>query len=452
MYRTLDPSTGTLLEEFALSSTGEIDSALTGLRAGFESQRRLSFEVRGAVLFRLAELLEEQADELAETMALEMGKPLPQGVAEAKKCAWVCRYYAENAADFLVTETRPTDGSRAEVRHDPLGVVLAIMPWNFPLWQLFRFAAPAWMAGNTVLLKHAPNTPRCSLAIERLVREAGGDDLLVQLFLSNEQAAEVLARNEIGAVTLTGSSRAGRAVAAIAGSHLKPAVMELGGSDPFVVLDDADLAKAVEVGVTARCLNSGQSCIAAKRFLVQDGIYDRFRDAFVERMVAQRVGDPRAEGTSIGPLARADLREMLAAQVDDATAHGARLLCGGAVPDGPGFFYPPTVVEDVPETARAFGEELFGPVAVLYRFASDNEAIALANATEYGLGASVWTADPGRAERFARELECGSVFVNGLVKSDPRLPFGGIKQSGFGRELGREGILSFVNVRTVWVG
>jgi len=325
MYRTLDPSTGTLLEEFALSSTGEIDSALTGLRAGFESQRRLSFEVRGAVLFRLAELLEEQADELAETMALEMGKPLPQGVAEAKKCAWVCRYYAGNAADFLVTETRPTDGSRAEVRHDPLGVVLAIMPWNFPLWQLFRFAAPAWMAGNTVLLKHAPNTPRCSLAIERLVREAGGDDLLVQLFLSNEQAAEVLARNEIGAVTLTGSSRAGRAVAAIAGSHLKPAVMELGGSDPFVVLDDADLAKAVEVGVTARCLNSGQSCIAAKRFLVQDGIYDRFRDAFVERMVAQRVGDPRAEGTSIGPLARADLREMLAAQVDDATAHGG---CG----------------------------------------------------------------------------------------------------------------------------
>jgi len=454
MYRTLDPATGGLIEEYPLATAAQIDAALARVRAAFERHRFRSFAERKEILDRLAELLEEQAEELAETMALEMGKPLPQGVAEAKKCAWVCRYYAENAADFLASEPRDSDGSRAEVRFDPLGVILAIMPWNFPFWQLFRFAAPAWMAGNTVLLKHAPGTPRCALAIERLVREAsgGGADLLLQLFLSDEQAAEVLARPEIAAVTLTGSSRAGKSVAATAGAALKPAVMELGGSDPFVVLDDADLARAAEVGVAARCLNSGQSCIGAKRFLVHAAVYDRFRDDFVARMRSQRVGDPRAEDTQIGPLARADLRDLLAQQVDDALAHGARALCGGAVPDGPGAFYPPTVLEGVDETARAFREELFGPVAVLYRVASDEEAIALANATVYGLGASVWTRDRERAERFTRQLDCGSVFVNGLVKSDPRLPFGGVKESGFGRELGREGIREFVNVKTVWIG
>jgi succinate-semialdehyde dehydrogenase/glutarate-semialdehyde dehydrogenase len=410
-------------------------------------------EERAAFLGRLAEALEGEAPALAETMAIEMGKPFAQGVAEARKCAWVCRHYAEHGAAMLAPERRESDGARAEVRYEPLGVVLAIMPWNFPLWQLVRFAAPAWTAGNAVLLKHAPNTPRCALALERLAAAASGDaDLLVNLFLSNEQVAELLGRSEVAAVTLTGSSRAGRAVGALAGGNLKPSVLELGGSDPFVVLDDADLSRAVQVGVAARCQNSGQSCIAAKRFLVQAAVYDRFRELFVATMEAQRVGDPRVEGTAIGPLARLDLRDLLVAQVADALAHGARLLCGGSVPDGPGFFYPPTVLEGVPPAARAFREELFGPVACLYRFESDDEAIALANGTEYGLGASVWTADPARAERFVRAIEAGSVFVNGMVKSDPRLPFGGVKASGYGRELGVEGARAFVNVKTVWVG
>jgi succinate-semialdehyde dehydrogenase/glutarate-semialdehyde dehydrogenase len=451
MYRTIDPTTGELLEQFPLATQEEIGAALVRARAAFVRQRARAMAERSAFLTRLADALEREAPALAETMALEMGKPVAQGAAEAKKCAWVCRHYAEHGAAMLAPERRESDGARAEVRYEPLGVVLAIMPWNFPLWQLFRFAAPAWMAGNAVLLKHAPNTPRCGREIERLAAAASGDSgLLVNLYLSNEQAADLLARPEVAAVTLTGSSGAGRAVGALAGGNLRPSVLELGGSDPFVVLDDADLALAAEIGVAARCQNSGQSCIAAKRFLVQAAVYERFRDAFVERMRAQKVGDPRAEGTAIGPLARRDLRDALVEQVADALAQGARLLCGGSVPDGPSFFYPPTVLENVPPAARAFREELFGPVACLYRFATDGEAIAIANATDYGLGASVWTADAARAERFVRSLEAGSVFVNGMVKSDPRLPFGGVKASGYGRELGVEGIRSFVSVKTVW--
>ena len=452
MYRTLDPTTGKLLEQFPLATEEEIDVAVARARAAFLRQRARTMAERAAFLIRLAEALEDEAPALAETMALEMGKPVAQGVAEARKCAWVCRHYAERGAAMLAPERREADGARAEVRYEPLGVVLAIMPWNFPLWQLFRFAAPAWMAGNAVLLKHAPNTPRCARECERLAAGAGGDaELLINLYLSNEQAAALLARPEVAAVTLTGSSRAGRAVGALAGGNLKPSVLELGGSDPFVVLDDADVERAVEVGVAARCQNSGQSCIAAKRFLVQAAVYERFRELFVERMQAQKVGDPRQPETAIGPLARLDLRDLLVEQVADAQAHGARLLCSGSVPAGPGFFYPPTVLENVPPSARAYREELFGPVACLYRFASDEEAIALANGTEYGLGASVWTADPARAGRFARELETGSVFVNGLVKSDPRLPFGGVKASGYGRELGVEGIRAFVNIKMIWI-
>lgn len=453
MYRTLDPSTEELIEEFPLTEPSAVDAARERARSAFERQRSRSVAERAAVLARLAEALETEAESLAETMALEMGKPLPQGVAEAKKCAWVCRYYAEHGGRFLAAEPRESDGSRAQVRCDPLGVIFAIMPWNFPLWQVVRFAAPATAAGNSVLLKHAPNTPRCGMEIERMVREASGDgDLLINLRLSNEQAAELIARREVAAVTLTGSSRAGRAVGAVAGGHLKPSVMELGGSDPFVVLADADVDRAADVGVQARCLNSGQSCIAAKRFIVHEAVYGRFRDALVEGMRGQRVGDPRAEGTAIGPLARGDLRELLAEQVADAVSCGTRVLCGGAAPAGSGFFYPPTVLEAIPPSARAYREELFGPVASLYRVASDDEALALANGTGYGLGASVWTNDPGRAERFVRELEAGSVFVNGMVQSDPRLPFGGVKESGFRRELGIEGIREFVNVKTVWVG
>ncbi|HEX9798549.1 MAG TPA: NAD-dependent succinate-semialdehyde dehydrogenase [Thermoanaerobaculia bacterium] len=453
MYRTLDPATEELIEEFPLAEAAAIDAAVARSLAAFARQRSRSFAERAAILVRLADALEIGVESLAETMALEMGKPLLQGVAEAQKCAWVCRHYAEHGAEMLAAEPRESDGASAEVRFAPLGVVLAIMPWNFPFWQLFRFAAPAWMAGNSVILKHAPNTPRCALEIERLVREASGDDgLLVNLFLSNEQAAELVARREVAAVTLTGSSRAGRAVGAVAGAQLKPAVLELGGSDAFVVLGDADVDRAAEVGVRARCLNSGQSCIAAKRFVVHAAVYDAFRDVFVAGMRAQRVGDPRSEDTAIGPLARRDLRDLLTEQVDDALAHGARALLGGERPSGRGFFSPPTVLEGVGARARAYREELFGPVACLYRAGSDDEALALANATDFGLGASVWTRDPARAERFVGALETGSVFVNGLVKSDPRLPFGGVKDSGYGRELGVEGVRAFVNVKTVWVG
>lgn len=449
-YRTLDPSTGELVEEFPLASERDIESALDSTVVGYRANRRRSFDDRAKILNAAADELERSAGELAELMALEMGKPRAQGKAEAEKCAWVCRYYAEHAAEQLRSEQRPSDGAEAWVRFEPLGVVLAIMPWNFPLWQLFRFAAPALAAGNAVVLKHAPNTPRCALAIEDLFSRIGEPALLRNLFLDNDQAARVLGDPRIAAVTLTGSARAGRAVAAIAGQHLKPSVLELGGSDPFLVLDDADLERAVAVGVTSRCLNNGQSCIAAKRFLVHTECYPRFREAFVEAMRVQKIGRPLEPKTQIGPLARADLRDTLDQQVQAATAQGARALCGGEPLSGEGFFYPPTVLEGVTEAMDAYRDELFGPVAVLLRVDSDEQAIAVANATPFGLGASVWTRDRSRAERFARDLDCGAVFINGLVKSDPRLPFGGVKESGYGRELSLEGIREFVNVKTVW--
>jgi len=452
MYRTLNPATGELLEEFPLTSPDELESILERSCAAFAWQRLAPVGERVAVLAALADRLESEAQSLGRLMAEEMGKPIAQGYGEAKKCAWACNHYAEQAAALLAPSPRASDGSEAEVRYDPLGVVLAIMPWNFPLWQAIRFAAPAIAAGNVVLLKHAPNTPRASRAIERLVAEAGGNDLLLEARLTNEQVAELIARPEIAAVTLTGSSRAGRAVGAAASGAIKRVVLELGGSDPFVVLEDADVEEAIEVGVRARLLNSGQSCVAAKRFVVRAEVYARFRDGFVERMAATKVGDPLDPAVAVGPLARADLRDLLQAQVEDAVTRGARVLTGGNPIDGPGFFHEPTVLEAIPEEARAYREEIFGPVASLYKVRTDDEALALANATPYGLGASVWTSDRTRADRFVRDLEAGSVFVNGMVKSDPRLPFGGVKQSGVGRELGPEGIREFVNVKTVWRG
>jgi succinate-semialdehyde dehydrogenase/glutarate-semialdehyde dehydrogenase len=345
-----------------------------------------------------------------------------------------------------------SDGAEAFVRFDPLGPILAIMPWNFPFWQVFRFAAPSLVAGNVALLKHAPNTPGCALEIERLFGDAGAPEGLLQsLFLTNEQAAELMARREVRGVTLTGSSRAGRAVASAAGEHLKPVVLELGGSDPFIVFADAHLDEAVEVGVTSRCSNSGQSCIAAKRFLIESSVFDDYCARFVSRMQSQKVGDPLADDTDIGPLARDDLREQLHRQVQESQRGGARALCGGTLPEGKGFFYPPTVLVDVAEGTPAHDEELFGPVAVLAPFRDEDEAVALANATDYGLGSSVWSSDRERIDRLLPRIEAGSVFVNGLVKSDPRLPFGGVKQSGFGRELSREGLLEFTNVKTVWI-
>jgi succinate-semialdehyde dehydrogenase/glutarate-semialdehyde dehydrogenase len=338
------------------------------------------------------------------------------------------------------------------VRPEPLGPILAIMPWNFPLWQVFRFAAPALAVGNVGLLKHAPSTPGCALAIEKLLAEAGAPEGVFQsLFLSNEQAARVIEHDAVRGVTLTGSTRAGREVASAAGRALKPLVLELGGSDPFLVFADADLREATRVGVTSRCLNSGQSCIAAKRFLVERSVLDRFLEGFVAAMEAKPVGDPTASGVEIGPLARADLRDRLARQVEAALDQGARALCGGRVPEGEGFFYPPTVLTGLAPDTPAAQEELFGPVAVVYPFETEQQALEIANGTPYGLGASLWTSDRRRMERLIPEITAGSVFVNGLVKSDPRLPFGGVKDSGFGRELAREGLLEFTNIKTVWI-
>ena len=386
-------------------------------------------------------------------MALEMGKPLAQGVAEVEKCAWACDYYAEQGEGFLAVQPRSTDGSKSYIRFDAVGPVFAIMPWNFPFWQVFRFAAPALVAGNAGILKHAPNVSRCALEIEAVFHDAGlPDGLFRAVLLSNEGAAAVIADRRVRAVTLTGSDRAGGQVAEQAGRHLKKTVLELGGSDAFIVLADADLSRAAVVAAEARLQNSGQSCIAAKRFIVIESVADRFLGLFTAAMQAYRVGDPLAPGTQIGPQARLDLRANLQRQVEASVRRGARVVLGGQVPAGPGAFYPPTILVDVEPGSPAFDEETFGPMAAVVRAADEADAVRLANASPYGLGASVWTADPERGERVARDLEVGSVFVNGLVKSDPRLPFGGVKRSGYGRELSEYGLREFVNVKTVWVG
>jgi succinate-semialdehyde dehydrogenase/glutarate-semialdehyde dehydrogenase len=452
-YRTLDPARGELIERYPWADDAGIESALGAAAKAFLDWRRHAWMARADVLRRAAALLEARALELARIMALEMGKPLAEGEAEARKCAWVCRWYAEHGESLLAPSPAESDGSEAWVRYEPLGPILAIMPWNFPFWQVFRFAAPALAAGNAAVLKHAPSTPRCALAIVDLLLAAGLPEGVFQtLFLSNEQAAQVIADRRVHGVTLTGSTRAGREVASAAGRALKPMVLELGGSDPFIVFADADLEEAVRVGVQSRCQNAGQSCIAAKRFLIEREIFEEFKEAFVASMAARKVGDPVAAGTEMGPLARADLREQLIRQVAAAQAAGADVLCGGIVPDGLGFYYPPTVLAGLPPDAAAAQEELFGPVATLYPFTGEAEALRLANGTVYGLGASLWTRDRERAHRLIPDLDSGSVFVNGLVKSDPRLPFGGAKDSGFGRELAAEGLRAFTNVKSVWVG
>ena len=451
-YRTRNPATEKLEQEFPCATDDEVRTALDAASTALGDWHRRPIGERLDVLDRAAGLLEERADDLARLMALEMGKPLAQGRGEAEKCAWVCRYYAEHAEAFLAPRDATSDGSEAFVRFDPIGPVLAIMPWNFPFWQVFRFAAPALAVGNVGLLKHAPSTPQCALAIETLLAEAGAPDGVFQnLFLSNKQAADVIADDRVAGVTLTGSTGAGREVASRAGRALKPMVMELGGSDPFLVFADADLDRAVEQAVTSRCLNSGQSCIAAKRFLVDIGVLDRFLSAFVDGMKARKVGDPLDESNDVGPLARADLRDHLASQVEQAFQQGATAVCGGEMPDRSGYFYPPTVLTGLPPDADAAREEFFGPVAIVHPFRGEDDAVRIANGTSYGLGASLWTADRARVDRLVPRVESGSVFVNGFVKSDPRLPFGGVKASGFGRELARDGMLEFTNRKTVWI-
>jgi succinate-semialdehyde dehydrogenase / glutarate-semialdehyde dehydrogenase len=401
---------------------------------------------------KAATLLDAESRELGRLMTLEMGKPIGAAIEEARKCATACRYYAENAERFLADQPVEMEGGKAWVAFQPIGVVLAIMPWNFPFWQVFRFAAPALMAGNVGILKHASNVPQCALAISNLFRRAGFIEGAFQTVLVGSEAVEgIIADSRVAAVTLTGSEGAGRSVASAAGKNLKKAVIELGGSDPFVVMPSADLDRAVATAVTARMVNNGQSCIAAKRFIIHEKIYDEFLEKFVAGVVAIRIGDPMDQNTQLGPLATAAIREDLDKQVKASVAAGARVLTGGKKIERDGFFYAPTVLADIPPNAPAASEELFGPVASVFKAKDLNDAIRIANGTSFGLGASVWTQDAVERDRFVADIQSGLLFINGMVASDPRLPFGGVKHSGFGRELGEFGIREFVNIKSVRV-
>jgi len=449
---TLNPTTGESLRTFKEMGKEEVDRILDAAVAAQKAWARVPVAERAAPMRKVAALLRERAPELGRLAAIEMGKPLKDGAAEAVKCAWVCEFYAENAEKFLAPRPETSDGSQAYVRFDPLGVILAVMPWNFPYWQVFRFIAPHLMAGNGGLLKHASNVPQCALAIEKLMHDAGFPKALFRtLLVGSKPVRGIILDDRIAAATITGSEPAGRAVAAAAGESLKPSVMELGGSDPFIVLADADIEQAAKVGALARTINAGQSCICAKRFIVEAPVYDAFLEKFTAAMKAVKVGDPMEAGTDIGPQARTDLRDEMHGLVKQAIAEGARPLLGCTVPEGKGAFYPVSILADVKTTNVAAKEELFGPVAVVMRAETADQAVEIANDSRFGLGASLWTRDPAKIERLVPRIEAGAVFVNGLVKSDPRLPFGGVKTSGHGRELGLEGIRAFVNVKTVWI-
>jgi succinate-semialdehyde dehydrogenase/glutarate-semialdehyde dehydrogenase len=449
---SVNPATGDVIETFEATPDAVVEDVLARAVATQRAWRRTSFGERAALLRRAADVLDADKAHWGRIMSLEMGKPIGGAIAEAEKCASVCRYYADHGEAFLADEPAATDASRSFVRYQPLGVVLAVMPWNFPFWQVLRFAAPALMAGNVGILKHASNVPRSALAIEEIFHRAGFPaGCFTTILVGVDKVATLIADRRIAAVTLTGSEGAGVAVGRQAGEQIKKAVLELGGSDPFVVMPSADLPKAIATAVKARCINNGQSCIAAKRFIVHQDVAAAFERGFVATMSALRVGDPLHPATEIGPLATASIRRELHDQVGASVAAGARLLLGGVMPEGVGNFYPPTVLADPAPGSPAYQDELFGPVATLFRVASLDEAIALANHESFGLGASAWSSDPAEIDRLTSEIEAGSVFINGMVKSDPRLPFGGIKRSGFGRELAVQGIREFVNVKTVWI-
>lgn len=458
---SINPATGETIQEFAALSDSDLEQKLAQAAATFETYKTTTFAQRAAWLNDAAQMLEDNKRAYGQMMTLEMGKTLGSAIAEVEKCAWVCRFYADNAASFLADVPATTDASRSFVHYQPLGAILAVMPWNFPFWQVFRFAAPALMAGNVGLLKHASNVPQCALAIEEVFQKAGLPDGAFQtLLIEAFRIADLVADDRIKAAALTGSEPAGASLASACGQQIKKTVLELGGTDPFVVMPSADVEAAIKTAATARMINNGQSCIAAKRFIVAESIADQFEAGLREQFAALKVGNPMAPGVTVGPLATSSICEELEAQVKACLDQGATALIGGDVAAlkaqlpaelQAGNFFPPTILTRIPPGTPADQEEFFGPVALVFRSANLDDAIKIANSTPLGLGASGWSQDPAEQERMINELEAGAVFINGLVKSDPRLPFGGIKRSGYGRELGMQGIHEFVNIKTVWV-
>ncbi len=452
--KTINPTTGELIKEYSNTSFEEIEKIITRSNSAQKKWAKLDYSERALFLNKIVELLKDQKRELADLMATEMGKPLNQGIREIEKCAWVCEFYAEKASEFLSNQEVRTDATKSYVTFNPIGVVLSIMPWNFPFWQFFRFAVPALMAGNGVILKHSENTSGCSFKIEEIVHQAGiSTDLVRTILVPNNEMKPVIQHKGIAAITLTGSTKAGKIVSSQAGEALKKTVLELGGSDPYIILNDADIELAVEKCATSRLVNSGQSCVAAKRFIVVEQVYEEFLEKFSAILKSKIVGDPFEQDTDVGPMARIDLRDELHDQVDKSIKAGARAMLGCTKPEGEGAYYPISILTNVKEGMPAYNEELFGPVAAIIKAEDEADAIRIANDTIYGLGAAIFSKNIEKAERIAaEELEAGCCFINDFVKSDPRLPFGGIKQSGYGRELGEFGIREFVNVKTLWVG
>ncbi len=450
---TINPATGETIKTFTPLTDAEIETKLALAQSTYQQYHHTTFAQRSQWLSRAADILDRDKQKFAKTMTTEMGKTLQSAIAEVEKCAKVCRFYSEKAPKFLANVTIDSDASHSYVAYQPLGVILAVMPWNFPFWQVFRFAAPALMAGNVGLLKHASNVPQCALAIAEIIAQAGFPEGAFQtLLIGAEQVKSIIEDERVKAATLTGSEPAGAALASVAGQQIKKVVLELGGSDPFIVLESADLDEAVTTAVKARMLNNGQSCIAAKRFIVAESIADRFESQLIAQFQALTIGDPMSEDTDIGPLATATIRSELDRQVKAAVKQGGKILLGGeSISDRPGNYYPPTILANIPVDSDIAQEEFFGPVALLFRVKDIKEAIALANNIPFGLGASAWTKDARQSDRLIAEIEAGSVFINGMVKSDPRLPFGGIKRSGYGRELSSQGIHEFVNIKTVWI-
>lgn len=453
MISSINPATGEVLATYDQHDARHVDAVLAAAHSAQKAWGRTSLAERSSLLKRVAAKLRERKQEFARLITLEMGKPIVESEAEIEKCAWNCDFYAEKAPEFLGDEIVASGATESRVVYDPLGVVLAIMPWNYPFWQMLRFAAPSLAAGNGIVLKHANNVPQCALALEQLFKDAGTPQgLVATVLVDNGRVRSIIEDKRIAAVTLTGSTPVGQLVASQAGAVLKKQVLELGGSDPFIVLADADLEAAARTAVKARFINVGQSCINAKRFIVEASVADRFTDLFVQHTAALKIGDPMDRDVAIGPMARANLRDDLHAQVEKTVRQGGKLLLGGKFCDRPGFYYQPTVLDHVEPGMVAACEETFGPAAAILRVKDVDEALEIANAPDYGLGAALWTTDLKRASGLARRIEAGAVFINGLVASDPRLPFGGIKQSGYGRELGVHGAREFTNIKTVWVG